>query len=121
MASPNANYGQVESSTLQKWLNKTFSDNVFNGLPLFAWMLKNGRKKTVDGGAYVIEPLMYDKNKTNKWMTAYDTVNIDAQDGLTAAQFNWKMIGGSVTMSRFEKAQNAGQAQIIDLWDTKIE
>ncbi len=64
---------------------------------------------------------MYDTNKTNKWMSAYDSVDIGAQNGLTAAQFNWKMIGGSVTMSRFEKSQNMGRSQIIDLWDTKIE
>jgi hypothetical protein len=64
---------------------------------------------------------MYDRNKTNKWMSGYDTVDISAQDGLTSAQYNWKMIGGSVTMSRFEKAQNMGRSQIIDLWDTKIE
>jgi hypothetical protein len=121
VASPNANYGQIESSTLQKWLNKNFSDNIFNGLPLFAWMNKNGRKKRVDGGAYAVVPLMYGKNTTNKWMTAYDTVDISGQDGLTAAQFNWKMISGSVAMSRFEKAQNMGASQLIDLWDTKIE
>jgi len=121
VASPNANYGQIESSTLQKWLNKNFSDNIFNGLPLFAWMNKNGRKKRVDGGAYAVVPLMYGKNSTNKWMTAYDTVDISGQDGLTAAQFNWKMISGSVAMSRFEKAQNMGASQLIDLWDTKIE
>src|SRR5436190_7338955 len=121
MASPNANYGQLESSTLQRWLNTYYSDNVFNGLPLFAWMNKNGRKKTGLDGAYVIEPLMYGKNTTNRWMTAYDSVDISAQDGLTAAQFNWKMLGGSVAMSEFEKAQNAGKSKIIDLWDTKIE
>lgn len=56
MASPNTNYGQLESSTLQRWLNTYYSDNVFNGLPLFAWMNKNGRKKTGLDGAYVIEP-----------------------------------------------------------------
>jgi hypothetical protein len=56
MPPPNPNFGQIESSTLQKWLNDTFSDNVFNGLPLFAWMNKNGRKKLVDGGNYLVEP-----------------------------------------------------------------
>ena len=64
---------------------------------------------------------MYGKNTTNKWMSGYDSVDTSAQDGLTAAQFNWKMIGGSVTMSRFEKAQNMGKSQIINLWDSKIE
>jgi hypothetical protein len=64
---------------------------------------------------------MYGKNTTNRWMTAYDSVDISAQDGLTAAQFNWKMLGGSVAMSEFEKAQNSGKSKIIDLWDTKIE
>lgn len=121
MASPNANFGQIESSTLQNYLNKTFSDNIFNGLPLFAWMNANGRKKPTDGGAYLVVPLMYGKNKTNKWMSAYGSVDISAQDGLTSAQFNWKMHGGSVTMSEFEMAQNSGKSQVIDLWDTKLE
>ena len=56
MATPNTNYGQIESSTLQNWLNKNFSDNIFNGLPLFAWMNKGGRKKMVDGGNYLVVP-----------------------------------------------------------------
>ncbi len=56
MASPNTNFGQIESSTLVKWLNTNFSDNIFNGLPLFAWLNKNGRKKLVDGGAFLLEP-----------------------------------------------------------------
>lgn len=123
MASPNPNFGQLESSTLQKWLNDHFSDQIFNGLPLFAWMNKNGRKNLVDGGSKLLEPLMYDRNKTNKWMSpgGYDSVDISAQNGLTSAEFNWKSISGAVTMSRFEKSQNMGKSQIINLWDTKIE
>lgn len=121
MASPNANFDAIASSTTRNYLNKTFSDNVFFGLPLFAWMMKNGRKAMTDGGEFLVEPLMYGKNTTNKWMSGYDTVDISPQDGLTAAQFNWKMIGGSVIFSRLERAKNTGRSQIIDLLDAKIE
>ena len=34
---------------LASWLNKRFSDPVFNSLPLFAWMLKTGRTLSAGG------------------------------------------------------------------------
>src|SRR6266550_513727 len=121
MASPNSNFDAIASSTLRNYLNKTFTDNVFNGLPLYAWIRKEGREETWDGGEFLVEPLMYDSNHTFAWMTDYGTVDTSPQDGLTSAQFNPKMLGGAVTYSIMEQAKNSGRAQVINLLNSKIE
>lgn len=120
MASPNSNFDQIASSTLRNYLSKNFTDNIFNGMPFYAWMNKNGRKVMTDGGEFLVEPLEYGKNTTVRWMSGYDTVDTSPQDGLTSAQFNWKMLGAAVTYSRLEDAKNSGRSQVIDLLKAKI-
>jgi len=119
--SPNSNFDQIASSTLRNYLNNKFTDNVFNGHPFYAWMIKNGRKVVEDGGEFLVEPLMFDNNNTTRWMSGYDTLSTDQQDGLTAAQFNWKMAGGAVTYSVLEDAKNSGRHQVINLLNAKID
>jgi len=120
MASPNSNFDQISSSTLRNYLSRSFTDQVFNGMPFFAWMNKEGRKVNTDGGEFLVEPLLYGKNNTVRWMAGYDVVDTAPQDGLTSAQYNWKMAGGAVTYSVLEDAKNSGRHQVIDLLKAKI-
>ena len=121
MASPNSNFDQIGSSTLRNYLDKKFTDNVFNGLPFFAWINKAGRKKMIDGGEFLVRPLMYGKNSSVRWQSGYDVIDTAPQNGLTSAQFNWKMAGGSVTYSVLEDAKNSGRQQVINLLNAKVE
>ena len=117
----NSNFDQRTTSNVTHYLNKTFADQVFAGRVLLAWLKENDRKKTTRGGYKLIEPLMESQNTTNAWMSDYDEVDLTPQTGLTAAEFLWKIMTGSVVMSEAERAWNRGESAIIDLWQAKID
>lgn len=117
----NANYGQMETSTLVRYLNNKFVDQVFEGTPTLA-KLKERMQKGEPGGRKFIEPLMTSGNTTAGWLTSgYDELDLTPQAGLTAAEF--PIVGHTVqvVLSELEQAMNRGPEAKIDLWDAKIE
>ena len=120
MASPNSNFDQVVTTTLHNYLSKELADNIFGALVLTKWLMNNGRKKPADGGDFLLEPLLYGKNTTVGSYDAYDPIDTTAQTGITAAQFNWKLLAGSVTYSRVEALKNNSKSKVIDLLEQKV-
>ena len=120
MAVPNSNFDQIVTTTLHNYLSKDLADNIFGALVLTKWLMANGRKKPATGGDFLVEPLMYAKNTTVNSYDAYDPIDTSAQTGITAAQFNWKLLAGSVTYSRVEALKNNGKEKIIDLLEQKV-
>ncbi|MFZ5650142.1 MAG: phage major capsid protein [Bacillota bacterium] len=118
--SGNANYDSLLSTTLAKWASKKFNDNIFKSLFLFFWLTSNGRQKPASGGTKILEPLMYGKNTTVQSMSGYDTIDTSPQEGFTMAEFNWKMLAGSVTISEMEELKNSGDEAMINLLESKI-
>jgi hypothetical protein len=122
MSSPNSqtlDFDAIVTTTMRNYLSNNFQDNIFNKLSLFAWLNAKGRKKLVDGGEYLVEPLMYGRNTTVKSFSGLDTIDTQPMDGFTAATFNWKGIAGSLTFSKDEELKNAGKSKIIDLLEAK--
>lgn len=56
MASPNANFDQIATTTLHNYLSNELADNIFGALVLTKWLMNNGRKKPASGGDFLIEP-----------------------------------------------------------------
>jgi hypothetical protein len=119
MASPNSGFDQIVTTTLHNYLSSDLADNIFGALVLTKWLMSNGRKKPCSGGDFLVEPLLYGKNTTVNSYDAYDPIDTTAQTGITAAQFNWKMLAGSVTYSRVEALKNNSKEKIIDLLEQK--
>lgn len=115
---PNANFDTIASVTLNNHM-KTLEDNIFQGNALF-FKLKKGMKKK-SGGVKIVVPLMYAGNSTTSSYTGYDILDITPQTGITAAEYNWKQYAASVAISGLEKAQNAGEEEVIDLLEAKIK
>jgi len=122
MPTGNTNFSAAQASTLNTWLNKKFADTVFEGLPLFAWLKSHGRIIEADPGPLLVEPVMFDTNNTNHWMgSGFDEIDLRPVEGLSAAQFPWKWIAGSVVMSELDQALNTGPNAMINLWKTKVD
>lgn len=64
--------------------------------------------------------MLYGKNTTVGSYDAYDPIDTTAQTGITAAQFNWKLLAGSVTYSRVEALKNNSKEKVIDLLEQKV-
>lgn len=117
----NANYStDFLTVTLENYMRGKASDTIFNDLPLIEWLNSKGSvKRREAGGVKLIEPLMYAKNTTVASYRGYDRLDISPQEGLTAAEFEWKQYAGSIAISGFEERVNTGRAAQVRLMDTK--
>jgi hypothetical protein len=121
MVTGNAEYPTlVLTSTLRKY-RKTFTDNVFKEYPLLDWLKRKDNIREVDGGESIVEQLMYGKNSTFASYSGYDTLNITAQEGFTAAVYPWKQVAVSVALNGLERAQNAGSSKLFDITKAKVK
>jgi len=108
----------VLSSTLANYREK-FEDNIMKSIPLYYKLYESGKKETVSGGESIVVPLRYAKNSTIAGYSGYGIIDTTPQETNTAAKYNWKQVGGSVTISGKEARQNSGKEQIINLLKEK--
>jgi len=112
-------FDELLSSTWMNYRSKLY-DNIFNAIPFWFWLHKNGRKRVEDGGERIVINLEYGKNTTIASMTSgYDTIDTTPQDDLTSAYFQWREIAGSTSISNKQLAMNQGKHKIIDLLQSK--
>ena len=114
------NFDQLTATTY-KLYRKTLADNVMKKIALYEFMKKKGNIERKKGGIKIVEPLLYGLNSTFKSYSAYDVLDTTPQDGITAAEFDWRDLAVSVTISKQEEDQNSGETQIINLLKSKIQ
>jgi hypothetical protein len=115
----NANYDAILSTTLANY-RSTLEDNVFTARPFVAFLKRKDRMKMIDGGAKIVEPLMYAQNQAAGSYSAYDTLPLTASAGISAAEFPWKQFAATIAINGLEEAENSGTEAIIDLLESKI-
>ncbi|RMF53119.1 MAG: phage major capsid protein, partial [Bacteroidetes bacterium] len=115
------NLGQMLSTTLKKY-RPTLTDNIHNSNALFYLLKEKKAIREEDGGERIVEPLMYATNNTAGWYDGYDQLDVTPQEGIDAAEFNWKQASASITISGKQIRQNAGRKEkIIDLLEAKTK
>jgi hypothetical protein len=107
------------STTLANYRDK-LTDNVFSARPLTYWLMDKGRIRTESGGTKIVEQLIYGQNNTVKSYQDYETLSLTPQEGISAAEYDWKQYGASIAISGIEEAKNNGEHAIIDLLEAKI-
>lgn len=117
MASPNLS--EIITTTLRNRTGK-LADNVSDNNALLNRLRRKGKRRFEDGGRTIVQELEYADNGTVGWYTGYETINITPQDVMTAAEFDWKQLAGSVSISGLEELQNAGENRIINLLAGRI-
>ena len=119
MAAGNSDFDAILSTTLKNYVPK-LADNVVTARPLF-YALTNGQTiRRINGGAKIVVPIIYGTNSTGVSYSGADTIATTAQEGITAAEYDWKQYAATVTISGIEEAKNNGEAAIIDLLEGKI-
>ena len=114
----NPNFDQLLSTTLANY-RKQLTDNVFTARPLTYFLMDKGRIRMLDGGTKIVEPLIYGTNGTVNSYSGYDTISITAQDGITAAEYDWKQYAVSIAISGIEEAKNNGEQAVLNLLEAK--
>lgn len=116
----NTNFDAILSTTLNAYRPK-LEENIFRANPLWAWLMGKGRKKMQTGGVKIVVPLLYAKNTTAGSYSGYDILDTTPQEGITAAEYNWKQYSSSITISRKEERQNAeSDTRVLNLLQSKI-
>ena len=119
MAAGHADFDALLSTTLDNYRD-TLEDNLSTQVPLWHFLKENGRI-TKRGGAKVIEPLLYGSNTTSKTYSDYEALDFTPQEGITAAEFEWRQHAVVVRISGIEEAKNAGKYAVVDLLQAKVE
>jgi hypothetical protein len=115
----NPDFNAILSTTLQNY-QPTLVDNIFKDLVLLNHLNERGRVRVEEGGSSIVEPLMYGVNGTVSSYSGYDPISLTPQDGISAAEYQWKQIAGSIAISGIEEAKNRGTEAIIKLLNAKI-
>lgn len=104
------------------WQNRQMgvADNVFAATPFFFWMKDKGKLIKVRGGRYLEENLEYASNPNIAWIGRGGTVSMNDYQFLTAAQFQWRYLTGSIVRFGIDDQQNAGPAEIMSLMNQKM-
>jgi len=130
MATPSSrsiDYDALLSLSLE-YVREGLVDNIFTSAPYLAALYGAfGKKKKakkgirlVNGGERIRVPLLYGKNTTVGAYSGYDTLDVTPQDGITTAFYTWRQLAGSISISRKEERQNAGEGRMRDLLQAKI-
>lgn len=116
----NTSFNALLTTTLHNYVSKNLEDNIFTQCPtLNAIKAKSGF--ATKGGDKLLMPLMYAKNTTVKAMTPYGVFDTTPQEGISAAEYHWANLGGTVVLDNFTiDVQNAGESKVIDLLQAKI-
>jgi hypothetical protein len=96
-------------------------DNIFKDSAFLAAMRMMDAIQMQNGGERIRAPLMYGTNSTVKSYEGYETLDTTPQDGMTTAFYEWKEIGGTISISRKEERQNSGEAAILSLLSSKVK
>jgi len=115
----NASFDSLLATTLANYRDQ-LTDNIFTARPLTYFLMDKGRIRMVDGGTKIVEPLIYGTNSTVASYSGYDTLSLTAQEGISAAEYDWKQYAASIAISGIEEAKNNGEAAIINLLEAKI-
>lgn len=120
MAPANPSFDALVSTTLKNY-RKTLSDNITGHQALWFQMKSKGFVREDEGGTSIVEPLLTGVNSTVKSYSGYDLIDVTPQEGISAAEFSWKQIAGSVSISGEEEFKNSGsKTRILSLLEAKL-
>ena len=88
MASPNSTFSELVSTTFRNH-KKEIADNVSNRNALLKRLNQKGLKDKEDGGLSIATPLDYAENSTYQRYSDWDTLNIQASDVISSAEYQW--------------------------------
>ena len=120
MASPNSTFTELVSTTFRKH-RKEIKDNISNRNALYKYIMKKGNYRSEDGGLTIATPLDYAENATYQRYSDWDTLNIQASDVISAAEYQWRQIAINVVASGRELRINSGESKIINLAKSRIK
>lgn len=117
---PSPNYSEILATTLKNYAPEIV-DNVSDNVAFYSECKKRGKLKLIGGGETIVISLDYAENGTYKRYSGWETLDVSPTDVITAANYDWKQIAISVSMSGLELLKNSGKEKVFDLMQAKVE
>ncbi len=119
MTSPNANFGELLSVTVQELEDELF-DQILTKNATGATLKEYGCVQSKDGGPTIVIPIMYAENGSYKRYSGPQQLNTNSNDTFSAFQYEWKQIAINVQANGREVLQNMGRSQNRDLVKSRV-
>jgi hypothetical protein len=117
----NPNFDTLVATTLKNY-RANLADNITEQQVVWLELKKRGFVEERDGGTSLVEPLLIGRNTTVGSFKGYDILDTTPQEGISAAEFEWKQVAGTVTISGEEEFKNSGsKTQIVNLLKSKVK
>ena len=113
-------YDALLSTTLMAY-KKTLQDNIFKDSAFLSYLRMSNAVNHQNGGERIAFPLMYGTNSTVETHSGYSIIDTTPQEGMTTAFYEWAEIAGTISISRKEERQNAGEGKLLNLLESKIK
>lgn len=115
MATGNSNFSKVITLTLQDHGAEIF-DAVSTNNALLYMLKKRENIKVRNGGRTFTHPIFYKQNTSFRTYGKLDPIDTPVMDDITRAEYPIKIVAGSLVLSTFDEAANAGdKTKLLDL------
>jgi hypothetical protein len=114
------NLTELVATTLRN-RQKEVADNVTNHNALLMRLEEKGGISDAAGGRTIVEELIYGDNGNVSWYDGYDTFTIVQNEVIDAAEFDWKQLGGFISISGKEQVMNSGKYAAINFVKARLK
>lgn len=115
----NPDFDDIVTTTLRNRSGK-LADNATKTTAFLDRLRRKGKVKPASGGRTIVEELEISLNPNAGWYAGNDTLNTNAHQPFTAAEFDWKQAYVPVQWSGLEQLQNQGEFQVINLVTSRV-
>lgn len=119
MPAPNSSFTDIVATSLQGYSGE-IADNVSNHNVLHRQIMRKGNNNVATGRS-IVQEIEYAENANVMWYTGSEPLRTDAGEIVSAAEFSYKQLAGSVVITGLEEIQNSGREAVHNLLKTKIK
>lgn len=112
------NYDNLSALTKNQYI-PVMVDNIFTSNVLTHRLLR--KSKATAGGMKVLQPVEYAKADAKGFYTGYDVLDTSPTEVFTDAEYEWKQMYATISISGREEALNDGAERVIDLLEAKVK
>lgn len=118
MATPNSSFSDIITTSLQGYSGQ-IADNITNHNALLRQIDRKGNKQVATGRT-IVQEIDFAENGTVSYYSGSETLDTTQGEVLTAAEFQYKQLAGTVVINGLEEIQNSGREAVHNLLKSRI-
>ncbi len=119
MATPNSSFSDIITTSLQGYSGE-IADNITNHNALLRQINKQGNKMVATGRS-IVQEIEFSENGTVAYYSGTEALDTTQSEVLTAAEYNYKQLAGTVVISGLDEISNSGKEAVHNLLKARIK